>query len=114
VTLAACLFLLVAATPFNPPHRRGDVPHETVVGPCMHPDKTITNIEKVSFDTHPYWPVYEYVAFYLYSQDIPFIVVRFDEQGEMIDARLHGIPISPQELLYKYEDPCNALMGTET
>jgi len=111
VTLAACLFLLGAATPFNLPDRRGDTPHRTTVYPCITPDSIIINIEKVEFDTQPEWTKWGYIAFYLYAEDTAFIAVRFNEEGWMIEARLYGAPISPKQLVRIHPDPCSAVGG---
>jgi len=106
--------LLLVSTPFAMPDRRGgEFQTETTLASCRTEDGNIVTIERVSFDTHPTWDFYEYLGFYRYAENEPYIAVRFDEDGDMIDARLYGIPIAPDDLMrVTNRDPCGGLDGT--
>ena len=95
-----------------PGRRSGEVDTVTSVSECYVDEKaTISgtfNIEEVSFDTKPDWKVYEYVGYYLYGEDTPFVVSKFDEDGNIIANELFGKVIKFEELISLYSAPCDA------
>jgi len=109
--LPACATLPVpyAEAVLDIPHRRSGEYHTlSKVHTCSGGVMGLFTIESVAFDTEPDWPVYEYVGWYMYGEDDPFISTQFNEQADIIRADLFGNVITGEELLTRYPTPCDA------
>ena len=117
-TIVLLLFLLPACATLpvldaearpNIPHRRsGEFETLTTVHACSGGTLGIFNIESVAFDVEPLWSVYQYVGWYIYGEDTPFISTEFNEDGDIVSVELFGSITTKKELLLLYPSPCDA------
>ena len=73
------------------------------------PHLGVFNIESVSYDTAPKWPViYQYTGYYLYGETVPFVATEFSEEGNIIAVELFGELTTFEEMIALYPKPCDA------
>ena len=98
-----------APTGLDIPHRRsGEFETLTTVHACSGGTLGVFNIESVAFDAKPLWSIYQYVGWYIYGEDTPFISTEFNEDGDIVSVELFGSITTKKELLLLYPSPCDA------
>ena len=91
-----------------PARRGGEFETLTTMHTCSGGTLGAFAIESVAFDVEPLWPAYQYVGWYMYGEDDPFISTQFDEQANLISVNLFGNIVTSGELLDLYPTTCDA------